>query len=693
MLEFLLLVGLFLSSVVSAEQRELQTDTRERVDAVLLLDGSGSMLKTDPLRLRDEGAKLFVQFLKPGDRLSIIEFSAGVKTIRPLSDYDKSQTQQISDQLGQVSSSGLYTDLLAGLKAAQGELKANLREDARPIIVLLSDGKEEPDPIVGTATVHTSEITNSILPSLKSEGIRVHTVYFSELADKDLLSEIALGSDGVHWFTPSADKLHESFAELFLVVKKPQIVPLAGKAFTIDEDIDEATFYLSRDEGSTISLEQPDGTLVTPQNAANGIKWYSGTKFEVITVDQPKAGKWKLMGLSNADGFATVLTDLKLITEWPTSFNAKDTVTLQARLYEEKRPVTLPQMTGSVQYGFQIIPTDKISEPIMRSFLVDNGEEGDTIPEDGIYSKSFSIEEPGDYKLTIVAKGPTFTRHQQIPFRVKPRLLTLRVGIAASHTQHQAASPDHHADKTDSHKNPSTSEESHGDTHHAQPPAEHSHGESHGAQETHGQRSDVFEVVLSQEASQLKGIEVKLTAVSQDKKRFGLPLTKTSVKADPLVYQAAASLLPAEGAYQLEATLTGVTTKKESVHAKSEPLKYVKVFDAHATEEHELVARDTEKPAAPESVLPGILIVTLFNIIAAVGTLIFLQKIIKGGSMQLPTLAPLEPIRAALADMNERVAVTVLDLSNPRFSGAAQENTQNPESQSPITESAPSEGS
>ena len=64
-----------LNTIVHAEQRELKTDTSEKVDAILLLDASGSMLKTDPLRLREEGAKLFIQFLKPGDRLGIIEFS------------------------------------------------------------------------------------------------------------------------------------------------------------------------------------------------------------------------------------------------------------------------------------------------------------------------------------------------------------------------------------------------------------------------------------------------------------------------------------------------------------------------------------------------------------------------------------------------------------------------------------------
>jgi uncharacterized protein (TIGR03503 family) len=666
-----------------AEQRELNTDTSEKVDAILLLDASGSMLKTDPLRLRDEGAKLFIQFLKPGDRLGIIEFSNSVKTIRPLSDYDRAQTDQIAKDVSQVSSNGLYTDLLAGIKAAQTELKANVREDAHQIIVLLSDGKMEPDPAIASASVHSFDIINNILPALKAEGVKVHTLYFSDQADKDILSQIALGTDGVNWFTPTADKVHESFAELFLVVKKPQIVPLAGKSFIIDEDIEEATFYINREEGATVSVESPDGEVSTAERSLDSLKWYSGTKFEVITVEKPKAGKWKITGLANTDGFATVLTDLKLITEWPSSFTAQETVTLQARLYDEKRPVTLPQMTGVVKYGFQIIPTDKVSEPIVRSFLVDSGEEGDKIADDGIYSKSLAIEEPGDYRLTIVAKGPTFTRHQQIPFRVKPRLVSLRIGQASHSPAHGVAghneADSHHqqANVHHDHDQPASSEKheaaAHDDKANDHGTVKHQDVSDESNQGLHGSANDVFQIVLSQEASALKALEVKFSATSADRRRFSLPTTKVSGKGNEVLFEVPATLLPGAGSYQLEASITGLTNKKEHVHASSEVLQYIKSVTAGVSEEHQVVAMEPTKEEVPFSPVLSILLITIINVLSAVGIGFYLNKIIQGGSIVLPQLAPIEPVKLVLASMQERITNTNLDLNDARFAGASEE--------------------
>lgn len=691
---------------LAAEQRELSTEnTIDKVDAILLLDASGSMRTTDPLRLRDEGAKLFIQFLKPGDRLGIIEFSETVKTIRPLSEYSSEQSAQISSDLQKVGNSGTYTDLLSALKTAHRELKAQAREDAHPIVVVLSDGKIDPDPAVASAALQGAELANVELPGLKADGIRVHTLSFSDQADKEMLSQIALGSDGVNWFTPTAEKIHESYADLFLVVKKPQIVPLAGKAFVIDEDIDEATFYINREEGATVTLESPEKTSYTAASTDDGIKWYSGTRFDVITLKEPKAGKWKVTGLTNADGFATVLTDLKLITEWPSSFSAKDPILLQARLYEEKKPVSLPQMTGVVKYGFQITPTDRVSEPVIRSFLVDDGSEGDKISEDGIYSKRVIIDEPGEYKLTIVAKGPTFTRHQQVPFRVKPRMITLRVaqgGAAHAGAAHGAAGAHgdagaEHAEAghgADDHGSAGHGDAGHGAEEHQAASAGHADhgGADHGAAGIQGSPDDLFEIVLSPEANALKSIEVKLVAINSERKRFNIPLTKSPGKGDTSLYQAPASFLPGSGGYELEASLSGVTSKKEHLHVESEPLRYIKVagvVTADEGEEHQLVV--AEKEVVETFPVTGLLIVTVLNVLTAAGVTLYLKKVILGGMVELPSMPPIEPVKLALAGMRERLTLTTLDLNDPRFSGASEEIPPSSESAAPA-ESAEDDG-
>ena len=105
----------------SAQEQEEQSEEDELgegIDAILLMDGSASMRLTDPKRLRDQGARLFTEFLRQGDRLAILEFSADVKAIRPLTPYVPELSYQVQQQIARVGDSGQYTDLLAGIKAA-----------------------------------------------------------------------------------------------------------------------------------------------------------------------------------------------------------------------------------------------------------------------------------------------------------------------------------------------------------------------------------------------------------------------------------------------------------------------------------------------------------------------------------------------------------------------------------------------
>ncbi|MCB0317993.1 MAG: VWA domain-containing protein, partial [Bdellovibrionales bacterium] len=108
------LVSLLFASSFSAfaENEDLDPSTGDALDAVLVLDASGSMRTSDPKRLRDEGAKLFVQFLKPGDRLGIIEFSNAAKVLRPLSEFSRDSNQKLNEEVSKAGNSGQYTDLL-----------------------------------------------------------------------------------------------------------------------------------------------------------------------------------------------------------------------------------------------------------------------------------------------------------------------------------------------------------------------------------------------------------------------------------------------------------------------------------------------------------------------------------------------------------------------------------------------------
>lgn len=621
-----------------AQQRELKTETSGKLDVILLLDASGSMLLTDPQRLRDQGARLLVESLKPGDRLGIVEFSTDAKIVRALTDYRPEEAAEVSQRIGRIENSGIFTDILSGINLARSLIEEGARDEADRVIVLLSDGKMDPDPVKGTAEVLTRDLLDNILPGLRSGDIRVYTLYFSDQADKDLLSEIALGTNGLNWFTPNPDKIHESFQSLFLSVKKPQIVPLTSRGFPIDPEVQEATFYVNREGDKEVSVISPSGQRISSALHGSEVRWFSSPRFEVITIGRPEPGHWLIEGVSQQEGFATVLTNLKLVSDWVTSMYAGSPALLQARLYDNDKPVILPEMTGAAQYAFQIVSTDRVAEPLVRDFLKDDGKSGDKIAKDGIFSSTVSIDEPGEYKLTILVKHPTFERTQQIPFRVKPPFVAVstvekeerlhfdqQMGESAVKELGEEASP------------------------------------------LGGRKVVYFQVVLNPDASNVNRLAVKLIATDAQRRRFELPLARQPGK-DP-VYTVPVKRLPEAGEFQVQAFASG-ESKKGRIQEESKILQYHFEPEAGHSEEVEVVKLREPEPVKAPFRLPW----WVYNLVVWAAIIPYglfsmkqMQRSQTNITVSMPSFDPSPEVQKALQALRDKAALKEVDLEAPMF--------------------------
>ncbi len=646
------------SSQGQAADRELAKPLTQ-LDVVLLIDASGSMLKTDSQNLRYEGAKLLLSFLGEGDRLAVVQFAGSAKVVTALESFTAPRGRDVASALQSIAAEGQFTDIAEGLKLSASLLEGAPRPGSQRIIVLLSDGKMEPDPKVAPAFARTLELVHDVLPELKAKETKVFTLSFSEGADKTLLGEVAAATDGLTWFTQSAEDVHKSFAELFLAVKRPQVVAQTGRGFTVDLDVNEATFYINHEPEEVIQLINPQGAASSAEKHPEHITWFLGKNFDVITVLDPDPGNWSVAGTKAHDGFATVMTDLKLLTDWPLTVRAGDEPLVQARLYDREKPVSLPEMSGVLKIGFKIIPTDKVSEAIAQDSLNDNGVHGDKVAQDGIFS---SLTEPmrvGAYKLVVAAKGPTFQRSQQIPFTVHPRLVSLEVltGAESFDESHQHASPEH---GHDTHTDP-------------QPQQESAHDEGRQTSEDKsfsGDEEAKLLVTLSKEAVTFKKVEVELVALSADREKFVIPMKREGPTSR--VFAVDAIALPKDGAYKLKAVLKAEQRKGEAVSAESPVVAFSltsRVTRAPAPEHstHEEEKHGEDKPKGNSSNLPVVplVVVSLCNIAALIFGLYILGRKSSKSSANAQKYLPHKQLLDAIADLEERVTASTLELGDP----------------------------
>jgi hypothetical protein len=185
-----LFVAVLLAVGVAQEGRPPEAEAARRpLSVVLVIDGSGSMTRTDPQGIRKAAAQALVTLLGPDDRVAVVEFNQNARV--------RSGWVSASDQaallarLATVSSGEGATDFRDALQKA-GELLAGQGGGRRKVVVLLTDGIMEcpPDPAEQNP-IARGDIFNSILPDMKRQEAEIYTVGLSSEADEPFLHEAA----------------------------------------------------------------------------------------------------------------------------------------------------------------------------------------------------------------------------------------------------------------------------------------------------------------------------------------------------------------------------------------------------------------------------------------------------------------------------------------------------------------------
>ena len=601
-------------------------DTKN-LDVVLLLDSSGSMLITDPLNLRSEGIGLFVELLGEHDRVSLIAFDEKPTIIVPLN--GRVDRDGFTRSLKSIQTKGEYTDIGLAFEMAAQTLRKNGRDDSEKIIVLLSDGKFEPHPIRGQAEELKNALVEKVVPSELSNGIRTFALAFSLEADRGLLENISSKGGGLFWYTPTSEKIHESFADLLLAAKRPQITMMGEHGFFIDELVEEATFYVTKELGAQVTLVAPDNHRYHGVGDIPNIRWYRGKNFEVMTIKEPMAGSWRVVGANLDDGYATLLTKLSLDTKWPTFVVAEEPTKIEANLMEGEKPLALSSMSALLTMKVQVSSNDKISEPIIEANLRDDGQHGDSSAQDGVYSAYLALPEHGRYRLKVIAESPTFEREQLLPFEVESQNLSLSRVTSKELGEVLGTSP---------------------------------------LKKAH-EREEGDNFLIKIEAPQgLKGVVVTLTAKTKNKS------TKMSLqknKSGDLFFGSANELKP--GKYKLQAELKANMKGRGAIHQRSSILTFNKeeIVEVKDIPEEKSPEEKPHKEVEPEADVADNSIPLTFLSLLNLGVLGFFMFLIKnkfGTGMQgaLPPGVPHETL-SMLVEIEKLASRSEVDFFDPRY--------------------------
>lgn len=381
------------------------------IDAVLVLDSSGSMKHTDPLNLRLPAAKLFISLLGKSDRAGVISFSdQGYPVVGLTAAHDDLGRKKLLQAVDKVSSKGMFTNLHDALVKAIAMLGEDKEQHTR-YVILMSDGQMDTGDAVRDQKLK-AQLKDVLVPELAKANITLYTIAFTQESDVALLKAIGEAAHGQFRMAEHDKDLHEVFTSLFETAKTPDMLPMEGGEFHADEAIQEVTIVASKDDPKVqISLRAPDGKRLTAQDVDSeqnkDLRWFTSPAFDMITLAHPAAGTWKVL-YSNGQNKAYIVTDLGIVTELKDQdIKRGETLTVTAWLSRGGETVTQREILQSTNFMIQLQSADGTRNEFM---MRDTGQLGDKKLGDGIYTGTALMISPGPQKLRLIAKSATFER-------------------------------------------------------------------------------------------------------------------------------------------------------------------------------------------------------------------------------------------------------------------------------------------
>lgn len=413
------MIGLVCCCITPLSRAQAVVDTR--IDAVLVIDNSGSMRDNDPRNLRRSAARLFAHLLAPGDQLGVVSMGDrdSTRALLSLSQVDR-LTQWSWDQQGRFDPPddlSNWTYFGAALDLASDVLENAARRNPQRAVILLTDGL----PTYHEADrAEQEQRVRDAVARLQAQNVKVFAIALGPGADAALLQrELADPTGGRVWQVAAATQLIDVYTEILALLQDGRYID----RYTIVSNVE--TFLANvhpRQQIRQINFIFPAGdqpppqieTLLLPDTPTSGLDRLSRfhdpawTLFTARPEYVPRInGQWRI-GVSAATAetpvIALVQSDLRArllepIAAWP----ADD---LAVRYYPAGRPLLIQAGARNRSDGFErrigIQAQLRAPQRQPAQALADHGRGVDLTAGDGVYSGTLPPLAPGRYRLAVL---------------------------------------------------------------------------------------------------------------------------------------------------------------------------------------------------------------------------------------------------------------------------------------------------
>lgn len=390
---------------VTAQAEKPMSDVR------VVIDISGSMKKNDPSNLRKPAVDLIVRLLPDKSKASIWTFGQSVNMLVPHRVVDDAWRKEAIAKADSINSIALRTNIGSAVEKASA---VPTTPGFQTHIILLTDGVVDIDPEAVVNMRERSRILKELLPGVKNTQVKIHTIALSDAADQELMKKLSVATDGVNQVAKNADELMSTFLRIFDQAVPAERVPLDEEGFLVDATVQEFTALIFRKSvDDKTQIQDPSGKTYDSTDPKSNVNWYRAKNYDLITVQSPVAGQWKVTTPMAPDSRVTVVSNLSLqVTPSANNIKRNQSLKLTYQFNEADKVITKPEFLNLLTADVILAHQGDVDS---RQETINN----QVIPADGIFQYEMTgLEQTGDYDLKLVIDGKTFRREYTHHFSV-----------------------------------------------------------------------------------------------------------------------------------------------------------------------------------------------------------------------------------------------------------------------------------
>ena len=388
-----------------------------KLDAVLVIDASGSMQETDPNKLGLEGVKLFVDMLSnSGNQAGIVTYGSEVDQTYPMTEI-KSQDdrEKMKDFVNGISRDLEYTDITSGLGKAVEMLDSRDKSlGGSPIIIIFTDGNNAIGGVKNRTDANIASDLASEISASQAGGYPIYTIGLNDNGklNEAYLKDIALQTNGMAFVTKDPDELPDILTQIFAAYSnlKVQTMPtLVGTGeyeevvINIPNDnVLEANIAATSSDTIDFKLQDPSGNEVGIPSS--DVTYHEANSYHLLKIQKPVAGDWKLY----VKGVAGDRININLVYNYDidvmieplasSSFNKGDMLDIVAYLSLQGTPISDDALYRNAVASL-VITDDNGNQT--KSDLIVNGQK---------FEGNYKLTEEGSFTVTVLVEDSSYQR-------------------------------------------------------------------------------------------------------------------------------------------------------------------------------------------------------------------------------------------------------------------------------------------